>query len=73
MARGIGVPWNLDLAWQCMDMASGTILHLPRSGGLLDQDPFIIEQMRYAFKTIDVYSRKDKSMNDISFISWVNN
>ena len=71
-AEGVDMPWSLDLAFQCLDMNTGEIRHLPRAGGLLDNDGFIIEQMRYAFKAYSVYSRKNKTPSDMRFVKWVN-
>ena len=72
MAKGVPLPWSLDLAMQCMDMQTGEIRHMLRAGGLLDQSGWLIEQMRYAYKTYAVYNKQEKNMNDLSFINWVN-
>ena len=56
-----------------MNMATGEIRHLPRAGGILDNDDFILTQMRYAWRTYYTWNLDhDKRENsDHEFMSWV--
>lgn len=51
---------------------SGRFINYPKAGGLMDQDEFILDQMRYCFNTYQIWSRENKTPNDYRFMSWVN-
>lgn len=69
------MPWALDLALACLDRRTGQFIHLPRGGGYLDQDEYIMNAIKYAWRAWYVWSIDDADRNDsdIEFMDWVSN
>jgi hypothetical protein len=58
-----------------MDMKTGQMRYLPRAGGYLDQDEYIVNAMRHAWRAWYIWSISDdqRTDSDLEFMDWVAN
>jgi len=66
--RKLKIPWCLDLGFAYRQWGV-----LPKGGGLLDNEQYILDMMSLALRVFDAYSRPMESQtnDDIKLISWV--
>ena len=67
------MPWSLSLAYDCMDMQTGKIDHLPFKGTILDNAPIIISNMRHSWRAYNLFHKKieDHNKSDKEFLQWL--
>jgi len=63
------------LALECLDPETGRLVHLPTPGAVIEQDAFILDMIRNAWRVWSVSSKPDRrkklTQEDRDFMTWL--